>query len=159
MINMTFEEVKSRIEEISAAIINIEEKDFDDIKDVEIQEGLIRELIFDYCVAQKYEIEGFPFIHLKKVEDSEPGYDKDYLTPERMDYYIERLALEKEDVFELCFIHYQHYFSGLNPLEVRHLIKDGVAQAEQENLRLDLTEEEIEEATRVVPPYRPKWPG
>ena len=133
---MTFEKVRSKIEEISAEIISIQENDFDDIKDVELQEGIIRQLIFEYCMSQRYEVNGFPFVHLKKVEAGEPGYDEDYLTWERMDYYIQRLALEKEDVFELCRVDYQRYFSGLDPREVRGLINDVVAMAEKENLQL-----------------------
>jgi len=156
---MTFEKVKSAIEKISAEIIQIEENDLDDIKDVELQEDHIRKLIFEYCKSQKYDIEGFPFVQLKKVEDREPGYDEDYLTWERMDYYIQRLALEKEDVFELCRIDYQRYFSGLDSQEVRDLIKDVVAMAEKENLQFDLSEEEIAEATRVVSLNKPRWPG
>src|SRR5690606_20590904 len=156
---MTFEKVKSAVEKISAEIIQIEENEFDDIKDVEMQEGIIRELIFDYCVAQKYEVDGFPFVQLKKVETGEPGYDEDYLTWERMDYYIQRLALEKEDVFELCRIDYQRYVSGLGSQEVRDLIKDVVALAEKANLQFDLSEEEIAEAARVLPLNKPKWPG
>lgn len=155
---MDFNETKAEIEKYSALIWSTEEKELDDIKDVEMYESFIRELIFEYCMVKKYEINGFPFVHLKKVENQEPGYDEDYLTWERMDYYIQQLALEKEDVFELCFIHHQHYFDGLDREGVRNLIEELVAMAEGENLSFDLTKEEIEEATRDRRLPRPKWP-
>lgn len=155
---MDFEKTKTEIEKYSALINDVEEKDYDDITEVEVYEGTIRELIFDYCKAQKYEIESFPFVHLKRIEAQEPGYDEDYLTCERMDYYIQRLALEKEDVFELCFIHDQHYFGGQDREGVRDSIKSALAMAESDNLSFDLTPEEIEEATREVKPYRPRLP-
>jgi hypothetical protein len=155
---MNFEEVKSEIKKVSTIINEIDEKDFDDIKDVEIQESFIRELLFDYCVNQKYEIDGFPFVHLKRIEDQEPGYDEDYLTGERMDYYIHRLALEKEDVFELCMENNLRYFPDFNPKQIKGLIEDFVAMDKQENLSFDLTPEEIEEATREINQDRPKWP-
>lgn len=86
---MDFEQTKTEIEEYSALINDIEENDFDDIKEVELYEEFIRKLIFDYCKGQKYEIEGFPFVHLKRIEDREQGYDEDYLTWERIEYYID----------------------------------------------------------------------
>ena len=155
---MNFEKTKSEIEKYSALINDVEENDYDDITEVEVYEGAIRELIFDYCKAQKYEIEGFPFVHLKRIEDQEPGYDEDYLTWEREEYYIDQLALQKEDVFDLRLIHSQHYFGGLDGEGVRDLIKSSIAMAESDNLSFDLTPEEIEEATREVKPYRPKLP-
>ncbi|MGB8375163.1 MAG: hypothetical protein WCE57_07580 [Salegentibacter sp.] len=155
---MDFEQTKTEIEKYSALINDVEENDYDDITEVEVYEGAIRELIFEYCKANNYEVNGFPFVHLKKVENQEPGYDEDYLTWERMDYYIQRLALEKEDVFELCFIHDQHYFGGQDREAVRDSIKSALAMAESDNLSFDLTPEEIEEATREVKPYRPKLP-
>ncbi|MGB8705241.1 MAG: hypothetical protein WCD31_09445 [Gillisia sp.] len=155
---MDFEQTKAEIEKYSEKIRKTEEKDYDDIKDVELYETFIRDLIFEYCMSQQYEIDSFPFVHLKKVENHEPGYDEDYLTWERKEYYIDQLALQKEDVFELRLIHSQHYFGGLDREGVRDLIKSSLAMAESDNLSFDLTPEEIEEATREVKPYRPKLP-
>jgi|GEM_PF-3910673 hypothetical protein len=96
---MEFEQTKAEIEKYSEKIRKTEEKEIDDIKDIEQYEEFIRNLIFEYCRSQQYEIDGFPFVHLKKVENGEPVYDEDYLTWERVDYFIHQLALEKKDVF------------------------------------------------------------
>lgn len=156
---MTFEEVKSKLEEISASIMEIEEKDFDDIKDVELQESFIRDLQFDYCVGQKYQVDGFPFVHLQRVENREPGYDEDYLTWERIEYYLDRLALEKEDVFELRSIALHNYYPDYTQEELKAEIRMLIKLAEQEKISFDLTPKETEEATKVIKLNRPKWPG
>ena len=155
---MNFDEVKSELKKICAEISNIEEKEIDDIKDVELQESFMRELLFNYCISQKYEIDGFPFAHLKRIENREPGYDADYLTWERMEYYIDKLALEKEDVFELRAITLENYYPDLSQKELKKEIEAFIELAEQDNINFDLTQEEIEEATREVKLYRPKLP-
>ena len=155
---MNFDKVKSELKKISTEISSIEEKELDDIKDVELQESFMRELLFNYCISQKYEIDGFPFVHLKRIGNCEPGYDDDYLTWERMEYYIDKLALEKEDVLELRAITLENYYPELSQKELKKEIEVFIELAEQDNISFDLTHEEIEEAMRETKPHRPKLP-
>jgi len=156
---MTLEEVKQNNKKWLHEIDQVEESQyFDDLKEVELLESYIQENIFEYCVAKKYEIEGFPFIQFQKIKNQEPGYDEDYLTHERVAYYIDRLAMEKEDIFSLYSQSLQYYFPEISEKEQKEQLQVFIALAEQENVQFDLTEDEIEQINRVEKPYRPKLP-
>jgi|GEM_PF-6724352 hypothetical protein len=60
--------------------------------------------------------------------------------------------------FELCFIHDQYYFGGLDRDGVRDLIKSTLAIDESDNLSLNPSAEEIEESIRERKSNRPKLP-
>lgn len=53
-------------------------------------------------------MEDVPFAQMERIANQEPGYDEDFMTYDRMDLYIHRLASVKEDVFELCSLNYRY---------------------------------------------------
>jgi hypothetical protein len=155
---MKFEEVKPKIEKISTNIIKAEENDLDDLTDIEMQESIMRELIFDYCATNDYEVDGFPFEQFKKIENQEHGYDEDYFTWQHTEYYLDKLTLEKKDILELRSIALQKYYPDCSPEEFKEKIRVHIKMAEAENFSFNLSQEEIEEATKVEEPARPKLP-
>ncbi|PRX38762.1 hypothetical protein [Salegentibacter salegens] len=155
---MKFEEVKSKIEIISANIIQAEEKGLNDLTDIELQENIMRELIFDYCVAKNYEVDEFPFKQFKKIENNEPGYDEDYFSWQHTEYYLDKLTLEKKDIFELRKIALQKYYPNCSSQKIYEHARLCIKLADKENFSFDVSHEEIEEATTYVKPERPKLP-
>ncbi|MBZ9629419.1 hypothetical protein LB465_01410 [Salegentibacter sp. LM13S] len=142
---MKFEDVKSKIEKISANIIQSEERH---LNDIELQESIMRELIFDYCISKNYELDGFPFKQLEKIKNKEPGYDKDYFTREKTEYFLNRLSLKNKDILNLRSVSLQKYYPDCTAEEFKEKIKLYINLAEAENFSFDLTEKEIEEANR-----------
>lgn len=156
---MNFEETKKKIRDLIQEIDDVEYTDtFDDIKDVELLESFITEYIFDYCKGNGYEINGFPFAQLKRIANQEPGYDEDFMTYDRRDLYIHRLALEKEDVFELCSLGHKYLYKGINEENILEWIEGAISIMEQEGITLDITEEELEFWNKIEEPYRPNLP-
>ncbi|SKB77126.1 hypothetical protein SAMN05660776_2911 [Salegentibacter holothuriorum] len=155
---ITFEEVKSKIEVISANISKAEEKALDDLAHIELQESIMRNLIFDYCVTNNYEVNEFPFKQFKKIGNQEPGYDKDYVTLKRTEYYLDKLTLEKKDVFELRKIALQKYYPNCSPERIYEHARISIQLADEENFDFDLIQPEIEEETIYMEAERPSLP-
>lgn len=156
---MDFEETKKNILDLIQEINDVEYTDtFDDIKDVELLESFITENIFNYCKEKRYEISGFPFVQLEKIENQELGYDEDFMTYDRMDLYIHRLALEKEDVFELLSLGYKYLYKGINEENILEWLEGTISIMKNEGISLDITEEELEFWNKIEKPYRPKLP-
>lgn len=155
--NMKFEETLKKIQHWVEEIENVDHTDsFDDIKDVELLESFITQNIFDYCLEQKYELEGFPFVQLEKIDQGERGYDEDFMTYDRLNLYIYLLALEKEDVLELLSLN--HYFKGMEKKAIREEIRNIASMMRSDGVSFDLTAEELKYLNRVDEPYRPKLP-
>jgi hypothetical protein len=100
------------ISQIKELIVEIHEKwsavgdSLSDFKDAEYYEQQIIDVIIEYCEDQKYAIEGFPFVH-RELSKTNEDLDDDYFT-ERMDLYLNRVAYEHDDVFDLY-----HFYSNL----------------------------------------------
>jgi hypothetical protein len=125
---MNVEEIVSKIKELAAQHLAIDEDGLDELKDAEQIECEAEQLIIDYCVAQNYLINGFPTEKKTIAED----LDDDYFSRERYQLYLDSLLVEKEDVADLMW----HYTSNFWPdyfeskeeyLEtINHQIKCGV---------------------------------
>ncbi len=78
-----------------------------DFKQAEFYEQEVIDLLIAYCEEQKYDVEGYPFVH-RKLSQTNEDFDEDYFT-DKTDLYLNRLANEKKDVFELYHF-YSHLF-------------------------------------------------
>lgn len=145
---LNFEEVKSKIETISANIIKAEENKVDHLTDIEMQESIMRELIFDYCVSKNYEVDEFPSKQLKKIENNEPVYNEDYLSLPVTEFYLNKLTLEKEDVFELRKIALQKYYPRCNSEKVYEQARLYIKLAEEENLSFDGSKDRVDKVPK-----------
>jgi hypothetical protein len=95
---------------IKSKIIEIHEKweslgeSIDCYKYGEIHESYVIEIISEYCVAKGYEVDGFPF-HNKTFSSDVSASSSNYFCHERYIKYLDILALQKEDVFELMYFY------------------------------------------------------
>lgn len=70
----------------------------------EIHESYVVEIISDYCVSKGYEVEGFP-IQKKELAEINNLHGEDYFCHERYIKYLDILAVQHEDVFELMYFY------------------------------------------------------
>lgn len=97
-----FLDTLSRIDVWLAAMEAVDVDDEENAEEValelELYEGNLYSVIFEYCIEQGYTFMGFPQRYL---EDSDAADDaiEDEITYERMVYYIWKTALEQADVF------------------------------------------------------------
>jgi hypothetical protein len=100
------------INEIKQEIIELHKKwssvgdSLSDFKNAEYFEQKVNELLLGYCENNKYEIDGFPFVH-RELSETNDEFDDDYFS-ERYNLYLFRVATEKLDVFELY-----HFYCNL----------------------------------------------
>lgn len=100
------------ISQIKEKIVEIHQKwsavgdSLSDFKHAEYYEQEVIDLLIAYCEEQKYEVEGFPFVH-RKLSKTNKDFDDDYFT-ERNELYLNSVANEKNDVFDLY-----HFYSNL----------------------------------------------
>ena len=98
------------VELIKSKIIEIHEiweylgDSIDCYKYGEIHESYVIEIISEYCESKGYEIDGFPF-HKKTVFSDDSGSSSDYFCLDRYIKYLDILATQKEDVFELMYFY------------------------------------------------------
>ncbi len=98
--------------EIKQEIVELHKKwnatgeSLDDFKDAELYEYLVNKLLLNYCEENKYDIDGFPFLH-RELAKTEEDYDDDYFS-ERNDLYLFSVANKHKDVFDLY-----HFYSNL----------------------------------------------
>tara|TARA_Y100000588_G_C14160742_1_gene884691 strand:- start:373 stop:918 length:546 start_codon:yes stop_codon:yes gene_type:complete len=153
-----FEEVKSKLEVISANICRAETKGQNVLTDIKLQENIMRNLIFDYCVAKKYLVDEFPFKQLKKSASQKPAYNIDYFPLKHTEYYLDKLTLEKKDVFELRKIALQKLYPNCSPEKIYDHAKVCIQLADEENFEFDFILPEIEEETIYMEAERPSLP-
>lgn len=99
---------KMNIEELKNAITELakEHQLTDEDYLAEMIEEEAEDLIVAYCEHQGYLINGFPTEKRKLPEEE---LEEDYFCRERFQLYLDKLAIEKEDVLEICW-HYNNAF-------------------------------------------------
>lgn len=69
-----------------------------------IHESYVIQLIAEYCIIQTYDVEGFPI--QKRIDEIINGtYDEAYFCHERYAKYLDVLATQYEDVFDLMYFY------------------------------------------------------
>ncbi len=100
------------IPQIKEIIVEIHQKwlvigdSLSDFKYAEYYEQEVIDLLIAYCEEQQYEVEEFQFVH-RKLSETNEDFDDDYYT-ERKELYLNKVANEKNDVFDLY-----HFYSNL----------------------------------------------
>lgn len=98
---MEIEQLKNKILEIHEIWDTLGDST-DCFKYGQIHESYVVELISEYCISKGYEVDGFPF---KKTDECCPDSENynHYFCYERYVKYLDVLATQKEDVFELMY--------------------------------------------------------
>jgi hypothetical protein len=100
---MEIESVKNSILEIHE-VWDVLGDCLDCFKYGEIHESYVVEIISDYCISKGYEVEGFP---IQKGESAimNTDFDDDYFCHNRYIKYLDVLATQYDDVFELMYFY------------------------------------------------------
>jgi len=98
---MEIESIKNKILEIHE-VWDVLGDCVDSFKYGEIHESYVVEIISDYCVDKGYEVDGFP-MQKRALATANNDYDEDYFCYERYMKYLDVLATEHKDVFELMY--------------------------------------------------------
>ncbi|SKB77051.1 hypothetical protein SAMN05660776_2905 [Salegentibacter holothuriorum] len=78
------------------------------------------------------------------------------ITLQHTEYYLDKLSLEKKDVFELRKIALQKYYPNCSPEKIYQHARICIQLADEENF--DLIQPEIEEETIYMEAERPSLP-
>jgi hypothetical protein len=100
---MEIESVKNSILEIHE-VWDVLGDCLDCFKYGEIHESYVVETISDYCVSKSYEVEGFP-IQKRELALMNTDFDEDYFCHNRYIKYLDVLATQYDDVFELMYFY------------------------------------------------------
>lgn len=100
---MEIELIKSKILEIYKVWESLGDS-IDCYKYGEIHESFVIEIISEYCESKGYEVDGFPF-HKQSVSARYSANCVEYFCLERYIKYLDILATQKEDVFELMYFY------------------------------------------------------
>ncbi len=100
---MEIESVKNSILEIHEVWDVLGDR-LDCFKYGEIHESYVVEIISDYCISKGYEVEGFP-IQKKESAVMNTDFDEDYFCHNRYIKYLDVLATQYDDVFELMYFY------------------------------------------------------
>lgn len=95
---MNIQIIKKEILTLSKMHEAIDEITIGDLKDAELMENEIEKLIISYCQHQRYLING-------KIID-----DKQYISREYLQWCIEKLAIEKEDIAEIWWYYNKNFW-------------------------------------------------
>ena len=99
--------------------------DIDDLKDTDLIEMEAEQLIIDYCVHNNYLVNGFP---TEKKNLPQDQLEEDYFSRERFQYYLDILALQKEDVADLMYSYVSNFWADQydSKEEYLHNLKDNL---------------------------------
>lgn len=78
----------------------------------QLHESYVVEIISDYCISKGYEVDGFPFQKAHVVKNDSIHIDE-YFCYERFVKYLDVLATQKEDVFELMYFYSSTFWMEL----------------------------------------------
>jgi hypothetical protein len=100
---MEVESIKSKIIEIHKTWKTLRDN-IDCYKYGSIHESCVIQIIAEYCIVQGYEVEGFP-IQKRIYEILNANYDETYFCHDRYVKYLDVLATQHDDVFELMYFY------------------------------------------------------
>ncbi|SFB90633.1 hypothetical protein [Kaistella jeonii] len=148
--------------EITEQIIELKEKiaqikfteSFDDLKEMDDCDFDVMNLIYNYCLSKNYNTDDFPSKYLDLIENEDEDFE-DFLNYDVKSYYVYKVSLLHEDVFQLVKVS----FFGTEALETDEFCREGIvisiAILEKDKINLTFNKEDWEAA----PPFRPKLPG
>jgi hypothetical protein len=110
-------EIKSKLIQLSSEHKSIGDQ-LDDYKDSDSIELQAEQLIIDYCESCNYLVDGFPTEKRKLPEEE---LEEDYFRRERFQYYLDVLAIQKDDVAELMWCYVSHFWSDMFENQAEYL--------------------------------------
>jgi hypothetical protein len=130
---------------IIAKIIELKEKSFqipdseslDDLKELEYFDFEIINLIYDYCLKQKYNIDGFPEKYFELIENEDEDFI-DFLNFDTKYYYVLKNSLIHNDVFIILETYFNYPKNkNYNNVNCKKDILINIELLENENINLE----------------------
>ena len=143
------------IKELKQNILHIQSTDsLDDVKEVEFYEFQIMNTIFHYCLKNKYSTEGFPEKYQDLVESEDEDF-QDFLDFSVKSYYVYKVSLQQNDVFEMIKVSLNDSEVVYSDQDWRNDILVAIKILEQEGVTLVFNPDLFVN----IPLFRPKLPG
>ena len=143
------------IKELKQNILHIQSTDsLDDVKEVEFYEFQIMNTIFHYCLKNKYSTEGFPEKYQDLVESEDEDF-QDFLDFSVKSYYVYKVSLQQNDVFEMIKVSLNDSEVVYSDQDCRNDILVAIKILEQEGVTLVFNPDLFVN----IPLFRPKLPG
>ena len=143
------------IKELKQNILNIQSTDsLDDLKEAEFYEFQIMNTIFHYCLENKYSTEGFPEKYQGLLESEDEDF-QDFLDFSVKSYYVYKVSLQQNDVFEMIKVSLNDSEVVYSDQDCRNDILVAIKILEQEGVTLVFNPDLFVN----IPLFRPKLPG
>ena len=143
------------IKELKQNILHIQSTDsLDDVKEVEFYEFQIMNTIFHYCLKNKYSTEGFPEKYQDLLESEDEDF-QDFLDFNVKSYYVYKVSLQQNDVFEMIKVSLNDSEFVYSDQDCRNDILVAIKILEQEGVTLTFDPDTFVD----IPLFRPKLPG
>ena len=143
------------IKELKQNIHHIQSTDsLDDVKEVEFYEFQIMNTIFHYCLKNKYSTEGFPEKYQDLLESEDEDF-QDFLDFNVKSYYVYKVSLQQNDVFEMIKVSLNDSEVVYSDQDCRNDILVAIKILEQEGVTLVFNPDLFVN----IPLFRPKLPG
>ena len=143
------------IKELKQNILHIDSTEsLDDLKESEFYEFEIMDAVFQYCLKNKYSTEGFPEKY-QDLLDSEDEDFQDFLDSSVKSYYVYKVSLQQNDVFEMIKVSLNDSEVVYSDQDCRNDILVAIKILEQEGVTLVFNPDLFVN----IPLFRPKLPG
>ena len=143
------------IKELKQNILHIQSADsLDDVKEAEFYEFQIMNTVFPYCLKNKYSTEGFPENYQDLLESEDEDF-QDFLDFSVKSYYVYKVSLQQNDVFEMIKVSVNDSEVVYNDQDCRNDILVAIKILEQDGVTLTFGPDTFVD----IPLFRPKLPG
>ena len=142
------------IKELKQNIVHIQTtRSLDDVKETELYEFQIINIISQYCLKKKYSTDGFPEKYNKLKESEDEGF-LDFFDFSVKSYYVYKIALQHNDVFNMVKVYFNDPEINYTDQDCVDDILVAIKILEQEGVTLIYEGELFADA----PLFRPKLP-
>ena len=142
------------IAQLKQNILNIQHTNsMDDLKELEFYDLQIINTIFHYGLKHQYSSEGFPEKYNKLIKNEDEDF-QDFLNFDVKSYYVYKIALQHDDVFQMVKIYFNDPDIDYKDKNCKEdlLISIKILESEGVNLIFD------PESFGTIPLFRPKLP-
>ncbi|KIA89574.1 hypothetical protein [Kaistella jeonii] len=142
------------IAQLKQNIVRIQHTDsLDDVKELEFYDFQIINTIFYYGLKHQYSTEGFPEKYNKLIKNEDEDF-QDFLNYDVKSYYVYKIALQHDDVFQMVKVYFNDSNSNYKDENCKEdlLISIKILESEGVNLIFDA------ESFGTIPLFRPKLP-
>lgn len=142
------------IAQLQQKILKIQQTDsLDDAKELEFYEFQIINTIFYYGLKNKYSTGGFPGKYSKLIKNEDEDF-QDFLNFEVKSYFVYKIALQHDDVFQMLKIHFNDPDIDYKDENCKDDILMSIKVLEDDGVNLVFDPESF----GTIPLFRPKLP-